>query len=194
MEIICKGKNCGEKYVEVNLNKPVSICGKCGYPNAIPKENIISPPPTGNPKPTSSKEAGWLIVHDENAPSQTHSLSVGRQVIGRKNTNKPCTIMIDTEDDFMSRNHAIIDVNIDLSGNYKYVLTDNSSMNGTRINADKAPLSPNDAVLLIDGYVIQMGMTKVVFKSFQMANNAQEATQIVRNQDYAPTVIIKRQK
>lgn len=193
MEIICKGKNCGEKYVEVNLNKPVSICGKCGYPNAISKENI-TPPVKENSKSSSSKEVGWLIVHDENAPSQTHNLNIGRQVIGRKNANKPCTIMINTEDDFMSRNHAIIDVNIDALGNYKYILTDNNSMNGTRVNADKTPLSPNDAVLLADGYVIQMGMTKVVFKSFQVANNAQEATQIVRNQDYAPTVIIKRQK
>lgn len=193
MEIICKGKNCGEKYVEVNLNKPVSICGKCGYPNPIPNETIITPRPEKTGTPTS-KEVGWLVVHDENAPSQTHNLNIGRQVIGRKNTNKPCTIMIDTEDEFMSRNHAIIEVNIDATGNYKYILTDNNSMNGIRINADKNPLSPNDAVLLTDGYVIQMGMTKVVFKSFQMVNNAQEATQIVRNQDYAPTVIIRKQK
>ena len=194
MEIICKGKNCGEKYIEVNLNKPVSICGKCGFPNPSPRENPIPPSSSTSTHPPFSKDVGWLVVHDENAPSQTHSLSIGRQVIGRKNSNKPCTIMIETEDEYMSRNHAIIDVNIDPTGNYKYVLTDNNSMNGIRINADKNPLSSHDAVLLVDGYVIQMGMTKVVFKSFQTVNNAQEATQIVRNQDYAPTVIIRKQK
>ncbi|AEI51507.1 FHA domain-containing protein [Runella slithyformis] len=211
---IVKCGNCG-------YPNPVVISPpKAGETNAPPAPATAKvapppspfPPPNPNPRPfvggglphtpgaAPKSEPGWLVVHDENAPEQTHSLRVGRQVIGRLNTTAPCDIMITTQDVYMSRNHCILEVKPGRTGGFDYLLSDRKmtngapelmSANGTYVNAFEKPLQPNDMVYLNDGDTIQIGQTKVVIKTIKTVANADDATRLVRDTDYTPTVIIK---
>jgi hypothetical protein len=171
-------------------------------PGVVPAQPISSPMPSRMPmgKPSAPSDMGWLVVHDENAAQQTHPLRIGRQVIGRKSVSRPCDIMIDTEDPFMGRNHCILEVKPSRSGGYEFFLSDvkmtngtpeQMSTNGTFVNAQPTALRPKDMVYLKDGDTIQMGKTKVVIKTLITAASAQDASRIVQDTDYSPTVIIK---
>ncbi|MEO6282959.1 MAG: FHA domain-containing protein [Dyadobacter sp.] len=154
-----------------------------------------------NAKSTSGKtDVGWLVVHDENAPLQTYPLKIGRQIIGRHNSATPCDIMIITQDVFMSRNHCILEVKPVRSGGYDYLVSDrkmsngvpqNMSTNGTFVNAFEKGLQPNDVVYLNDSDTIQLGQTKMVIKTIRTVANSDDATRLVKDSEYSPTVIIK---
>lgn len=157
-------------------------------------------PKPASPRPSGPAELGWLVVHDENAEQQTHPLRIGRQVIGRKSVSRPCDIMIETDDPYMGRNHCILEVKPSRSGSYEFFISDvkmtsgipeQMSTNGTYVNAHPTPLKPKDMVYLKDGDTIQMGKTKVVIKTLISAASAQDASRIVQDTDYSPTVIIK---
>lgn len=168
---------------------------------------LASPPPAAplpsRPSPdrqTGPGDLGWLVVHDEYADQQTHPLHIGRQVVGRKSLSRPCDIMIETDDPYMGRNHCIIEVKPSRSGGFDYFLSDvkmtngiaeQMSTNGTFVNAYPTPLKPKDMVYLKDGDTIQMGKTKVVIKTLITATNAQDASRIVQETDYSPTVILQ---
>ncbi|MPR36059.1 FHA domain-containing protein [Salmonirosea aquatica] len=170
-------------------------------PAAIPSAPRPVPPPRTAPPPAAAApEMGWLVVHDENAPPQTHPLRIGRQIVGRKSVSRPCDIMIETDDPYMGRNHCIVEVKPSRSGGYDFFLSDvtmtsgtpeQMSTNGTFVNAYPTALRPKDMVYLNDGDTIQMGKTKVVIKTLITATNGQDASRIVQETDYSPTVIIK---
>ncbi|MDR3217992.1 MAG: FHA domain-containing protein [Dysgonamonadaceae bacterium] len=134
---------------------------------------------------------GWLVVHDENAPLQTYSLKIGRQIIGKKSTTRPCDIMVETDDDYMSRNHFIIAVEQNKRNVYEYYLSDCNSLNGTFINTvTLQALKKGDEYILQDSDIIQAGRTKIVFKSNKTAKNEKEATLLVSNQPKGKTVLV----
>ncbi len=218
MDITCR--KCGAKLTITNTATPIVKCTNCGYPNPVmagaqPSRPAQVPPavspvapamPAQAParqamgKASGPSELGWLVVHDENAEQQTHPLRIGRQVIGRKSVSRPCDIMIETEDPFMGRNHCILEVKPSRSGGYEFFLSDvkmtngtpeQMSTNGTYVNAQPAALRPKDMVYLKDGDTIQMGKTKVVIKTLISAASAQDASRIVQDTDYSPTVIIR---
>lgn len=116
----------GVPIVNNNLSPllPLSWIGKAGWDT----QPVLAPPVAGGAK-------GWLVVHDEKTFTQTFSLGLGKQVIGRKSETRPCDIMIDCNDPYMSRNHFIIDV-VQKPGNIiSYSLSDSGSKNRTFINA-----------------------------------------------------------
>ena len=217
MEIACR--KCGTKLTVANGASPIIKCTNCGYPNPVmsggasaaapplptpaPKETPPQPQPFQRPpaaKPSVPAELGWLVVHDENAETTTHPLRIGRQVIGRKSASRPCDIMIDTDDVFMGRNHCILEVKPNRSGSFDFFVSDvkmtngipeQMSTNGTFVNAHPTPLKPKDMVYLKDGDTIQIGQTKVVIKTLITAASANDASRIVQETDYSPTVIIR---
>ena len=218
MDITCR--KCGTKLTITNTATPIVKCTNCGYPNPVmagaqpsrpaqvvpavspvaPAMPAQAPPRQAMGKVSGPSELGWLVVHDENAEQQTHPLRIGRQVIGRKSVSRPCDIMIETEDPFMGRNHCILEVKPSRSGGYEFFLSDvkmtngtpeQMSTNGTYVNAQPAALRPKDMVYLKDGDTIQMGKTKVVIKTLISAASAQDASRIVQDTDYSPTVIIR---
>ena len=169
-------------------------------PSGIPAQNPVSTPKPAPPRSSGPAELGWLVVHDENAVQQTHPLRIGRQVIGRKSVSRPCDIMIETDDPYMGRNHCILEVKPSRSGSYEFFISDvkmtsgapeQMSTNGTFINAHPTALKPKDMVYLKDGDTIQMGQTKVVIKTLISAATATDASRIVQDTDYMPTVIIR---
>ena len=149
----------------------------------LPKNNQI----TGK----HSDEMGWLIVHDEVTPEQTLPIKMGKNIIGRASESKPADVPIRTQDSYMSRNHCVIEVIRQPNGKIEYLLYDIGSTNGTFINGDKkSRLRPNMQVLLRDGDTLQIGRTKVVFKTVQQSINEAQARQTVLLSPYTPTIIM----
>jgi pSer/pThr/pTyr-binding forkhead associated (FHA) protein len=138
-----------------------------------------------------TKDCGWLVVHDENAHSQIFPLKVGINIVGRKSPSKPCEVMIDTQDSFMSRNHCQVEV-LQRGNGYLYVIKDLGSQNGVFINADRnSRLKKDDEVYLQNGDTVQIGRTKVVLKvpTHRTPNKESAHTQVV-NSDFSKTVIL----
>ncbi|WP_051211001.1 FHA domain-containing protein [Runella zeae] len=137
---------------------------------------------------------GFIVVHDENAASQTHPLRIGPNVIGRKSSVPTADILIDTVDGMMSRRHVILEVTRDKYGQFQYLIAEAGSKNGTFVIGAKDPmrklkLEPEDLIYLEDGDTIQMGRTKVVLQTTRSASNARDAARNVQNTDYSKTII-----
>ncbi|MFN8344175.1 MAG: FHA domain-containing protein [Spirosomataceae bacterium] len=137
---------------------------------------------------------GFVVVHDENAASQTYPLRIGPNVLGRKSSVPTADILIETEDAMMSRRHAVVEVVRDKFGQFQYLISEAGSRNGTFITSVKDPmrkikLEPEDLIYLEDGDTIQMGRTKIVLQTTKTAGNARDAARNVQNTDYSKTII-----
>ena len=193
---------------KLNQNNPLLKCPKCNTINKVElpasyQVNKNTPPVRKRVQEKSNdetlieggknnnEEVGWIVVHDENTKVQSYPLRLGKNIIGRKSVSKPCDIMIETDDKYMSRNHCAIEVVKNKRGQYDYIIYEVSATNGTFINAsiDKK-LSRYDQIYLKDGNTIQIGHTKVVLKTKEMAMNISEAQNTVINTDYNKTIII----
>jgi len=140
---------------------------------------------------------GWLIVHDENTHSQTYDLKEGRNLIGKISTSKPCDVMIDTPDPYLSRNHFIITVT--KRGNqYQYIIEDYNSTNGTFIQSKQISnteceikrLVRGEQIYIEDGCLIQAGKTKIFLKTPQTVANKQQASNVVQQKGITKTIIV----
>ena len=142
----------------------------------------------------ATKEVGWLVVHDEKTSQQTLSLKQGKQIVGRtsEEADKKADLMIDTEDEYMSRKHFIINVELNASGGFDYYLSDNISKNKTFLMTDlkTKELNKGDKYTLQDGDVIQAGQTNIVFKTIHHVKNKKEATQVVAGLPKEKTVVV----
>ena len=163
------------------------ICKKQFKPDA-PKPPVS--PDTEKPtKPLFDEEVGWLVVHDDQTRQQTLSLKPGRQTVGRISSiaDKKADVMIDSDDEYMSRQHFIINIERKSSGGYNYYLSDNSK-NRTLIN--KKAMRKGDEYILKDGDIIQAGLTNIVFKTNNQVKNTKEATNAVTSQPKQKTEIV----
>ena len=181
---------------QLNKTKPRIKCPKCNAINEVPVNRDVNTEVVKNNEDTiiksyNNEDVGWIVVHDEKLNTKTYPLRLGVNVIGRKSISKPCDIMIETDDKYMSRNHCAIEVVKNRRGQYDYIIYEVSSTNGTFINAsiDKK-LSQHDQIYLKDGNTIQMGHTKVVLKTKEVAMTIDEAQKTVINTDYNKTIII----
>ena len=188
MLVICTHCAAKIKIVDTAFDRgiPTVICPVCDekfkpdVQKEIKREQPLSSDKEGDTKvfaPTD--EAGWLIVHDIRTKQQTLTLKPGRQTIGRISSiaTKKADLMIDTEDEYMSRKHFFISVEGKSSGAYNYYLSDNSSRNRTLIN--KKVLRQGDEYILTDGDIIQAGLTNIVFKANNRATSRGAAQQAV---------------
>ena len=170
-------------------------CPQCKQVTAIkvPAEKISEPKQKdGQPNrssQTTGSEKGWIIVHDEFTSEQTFSLKIGKNRVGRYSPDKPCEVMIKTNDTFMSRNHSVIEVREKPDGSLVYIISDIGSTNGTFINAIRR-LSEYDKVILHDGDTVQLGRTKIVLKTNESTQNSSEAFKKVKREGYMKTVVM----
>ena len=136
----------------------------------------------------NNSNKAWLIVHDENTNIQTFELKLGKNIVGRKSLSKPCDIMIETEDNTMSRNHFCIEIKQSEKGN-SYILFDLNSTNATFINTKSLlQLKNEDEYLLQDNDLIQAGRTKIVFKAIDNQQTKESVTTLVTAKPRGKTV------
>jgi hypothetical protein len=193
---------CGKCKARVNVNTAAAesstvrfICPICKTRNKLvlkkeaPKPKITSDKTQIHEEQDFDTIMGWIVVHDENTPQQTHNLKLGKNIVGRKSDSLPCDIMIETSDKFMSRNHFAIEISRGAMG-LKYLVYDVTSTNGTFINADsKTRLNTMDKVFLKDNDTIQAGRTKMVLRTKKMAGTARNATNTVISTTPMNTII-----
>ncbi len=144
-----------------------------------------------NPDKKGKVIGGWLVVHTEDKKHLTYELFEGENVIGRP--DGPHHLDIKVEDDsYVSRVHCKVVVSKDFMHRFKYELMDSEgSTNGTYINAYEKRLPKDESVFLKDGDNVQVGETKMVFKSTNTSVNFRDAASHVLDIDYTKTVAIK---
>ena len=135
-------------------------------------------------------EVGWLVVHDKKKRQQTLPLQIGTQIIGRISSlaDKKADLMIDTEDEYISRQQFTINVERNDLHGYSYYLSDNTGKNRTLIN--KKVLKKGDEYILKDGDIIQAGLTIIVFKSNKQVKDRIQETQSIVNQPKVNTDLV----
>jgi pSer/pThr/pTyr-binding forkhead associated (FHA) protein len=188
-------------------NKPQPLFDLNDFPSIVMKEEDLEIRLELPKKEVKKKEnkvedkagkfaVAWLILHTENQEPIYFDLFEGLNVIGRGEPKRPADIEIQN-DQYVSRFHAHLKINQTAQKIFIYALYDGvaqppkPSLNGVYVNGNKERLRMNDAHYLKDGDTLQIGLTKLVFKSREMTGNIEEAfTQVVET-EYTQTVIIK---
>ena len=88
-------------------------------------------------------------------------LTKGMNTIGRKSSGADCSIKLDSNDEFISRNHARIEFTIRADETFEYYLSDSGSKNGTFLN-DKR-IEKGEIVILRLKDKIRLGHTTFEF-------------------------------
>ncbi|QQS27689.1 MAG: FHA domain-containing protein [Sphingobacteriales bacterium] len=151
-----------------------------------------------NPEKSGKIIAGWLVVHTEGKLPVTYQLFEGKNVIGRPDGPHHVDIRIE-DDEYVSRIHSIIYITKDFLHRFHYQLADDGSLrgghpstNGTYINGIAERMPKNKSVFLNDGDTIQVGTTKLVFKSTDATDDHYSAANSVQNSEFTDTVAIRK--
>ncbi|MCB0644916.1 MAG: FHA domain-containing protein, partial [Phaeodactylibacter sp.] len=150
------------------------------------------------PEKSGQIVAGWLIVHTEDKEPVSYDLFFGDNFFGTEAEGYKVDIPIEG-DKYVSRSHANIRISKDFLHRFHYELLDDGSrrpqgpsLNGTYVNGNQDRLPQDARVFLQDGDTIQVGETKLVFKSTMEAHSVEEAATSVLNTDYTATVILSK--
>ncbi len=145
---------------------------------------------------TVEKENGWLIVHTEGKFPIEFPLVEGKNYIGRPAEEIRPHIQV-SEDQYVSRGHAVLEVITSAEG-CRFLLTDNQenqrnkeSLNGTHVNGNPERLKPEETAELRDGDTLQIGETKLVLKTPEIAGTVDVAKTQVQRMDYEKTIFKK---
>lgn len=151
-----------------------------------------------NPEKDGKIVAGWLVVHTEKKLPVTYELFEGDNIIGRPDGPHQVDIRIE-DDEYVSRVHALIRIKKDFLHRFDYELLDDGSLrrgslstNGTYINGNEERLPRDKVVFLRDNDTIQVGTTKLVFKSTDSTDDLHDAANSVLSSDFTNTVAIRR--
>jgi len=212
LRLVCGNPNCKAGLLIKNAETLTNAkCPRCGYINPLPPAPVVGPNNADATmlfgrmavpsQPLQSNTLGWLIVKDELTDTQTFTLQLGANTIGRQSARRPATHVIVTRDEYMSRPHCTIEVRMGKLGP-EYILQDGAlidgiwknSLNGTYLNGNEPRLSQYDQFFLEDGDTIQIGETKLVLKAGTSVASQKQAAQAVEAMDYERTVVsFKRQ-
>lgn len=148
-------------------NEPVKrfACPKCYKPIMVPFYKLN--PEDGETQMDGKKGAqSTQLVSNEMQQSchltcegKEYDLPVGTYSIGRQAVTSTADIQIDTDDLYMSREHAMLNVRRLADGGIKVDVSNLKNKNTTKVN--DYMLEPGDAIVVHDGDVIKMGNTTV---------------------------------
>lgn len=147
--------------------------------------------------------AGWLIIHDENAPEQTIDVYPGLNLFGRKYEGYQSSFQCDyyhpleTRDNTMSKEHFIVNV-FKNKGNFHFTLKDADSKNGTFIDIKRIgeyerevrKLISEEEIYIYDDAVIRAGRTHIHFKTKEQVQDREQATELFKDERFTKTVIV----
>lgn len=109
-----------------------------------------------------NREGGFLEYEFDNQTLR-FPLIEGEQTLGRISKTHTPDIPLENKDHSVSRNHCIIE-GLKESGKTLYIIKDNDSTNGTKLNG--VALDPEDEIYLEDNDEIELGITKLKFNYF----------------------------
>lgn len=90
-----------------------------------------------------------------------YELPIGSNTVGRLATTSIADVQIDTDDLFMSREHAVINVRRLPNGGLKIDISNFKNKNTTKVNG--VQLEHDDAIVLHDDDTVEMGNTTFTF-------------------------------
>ena len=90
-----------------------------------------------------------------------YELSIGSNTVGRSASTSIADVQIETDDLFMSREHAVINVRRLPNGGLKIDISNFKNKNTTKVNDYR--LESDDAIVLHDGDTVEMGSTSMTF-------------------------------
>ena len=90
-----------------------------------------------------------------------YDLAIGSNTVGRLASTSIADVQIDTDDLFMSREHAVINVRRLPNGSLKIDISNFKNKNTTKVNG--LLLEHDDAIVLHDDDTIEMGSTSLSF-------------------------------
>ncbi len=169
MTIHCPNPECNLKMslrdtvvADPNITTKCPKCKKIfsAYALFYQKENLASEK-VQNPK-------GWLILQD-GISEKSLELFEGENFVGREPQQSGNSLVIGSEDPFMSRNHFSIKV-VEQSGVTKFLLKDCHAANGTFVGEPPRQMEAGGTVEIKNLEVILAGKTKFTFKTKQNPN------------------------
>ena len=104
----------------------------------------------------SDKQACYI-----NQNGKHYDLQIGENTIGRKASTSDADVQIETNDRYMSRNHAIINVRRLSESQIKVDLCNSRNKNTTQVNGEIVGFG--ESIFLHDGDTIIMGKTRMNF-------------------------------
>ena len=100
---------------------------------------------------------GRLVCNGKEYP-----LKIGRNIVGRKSQLKPADIMLDVNDQYMSRQHIVIDVQ-QIGDTLRATIANYQNTNSTLVAG--LPLNKGEEFVLSNGMEIKMGDTVIIYRS-----------------------------
>lgn len=97
----------------------------------------------------------------QDAFGRNYQLKIGCNTIGRKASSSPANVQIDVDDRYMSRNHAIIEVQNTNNGAL-HILRNSANKNSSYLNGKL--IEESDQLVLNNGDKIKLGFTELTFK------------------------------
>jgi hypothetical protein len=163
-----KCPSCGVVLKVTNSkNEPVKrfACPKCAKPILVPFYKLR--PEDGETQMDGKGEAqSTQLASSELQQScnltcggKEYELAIGSYSIGRQAVTSTADIQIDTDDLYMSREHAMMNVRRLADGGIKVDISNLKNKNTTLVN--DYMLQPGDAIVVHDGDTIKMGNTIV---------------------------------
>jgi ribosomal protein L37AE/L43A len=177
-KVFCPKCNVGLTILQTQPEISIT-CPKCkhkGAAGSFPDTPKLSQDDEGSTEMPNSRtqlqskgktyKPGKLILETDadkcwNASRSTEFCLVrGKNTLGRQSPNSSSSVQFPTTDMYMSRNHALIDVVMNVDATFSHRLSDNSGKNGTFHNEVK--LEPDEIINLLANDIIRLGHT--VFK------------------------------
>jgi len=139
-------------------------CPKCNYTGKVADFKELEPetmPPPGPGAGNKFYKPGMLELIESDAQwlqqERLVILKRGMNTIGRKSPNSTATIQLPATDEYMSKNHASIEVIMKADGAFEHRLSDWNSKNGTFHKGER--LEKGDVIKLMQGDTIKLGHT-----------------------------------
>lgn len=153
---VCKEKhkvgNC-QRYVEPPKQKIVSEETQYGFASSSSADTDATQY-IGAPTPAA---IGYLL----DGAGRKYQLSSGINTVGRKGTTSKATVQIEVDNNFMSRNHAIIEVKV-AGGQTLHIIRNDANKNPSYLNGKI--IEADDQLILNDGDRLKFGKTELTFK------------------------------
>lgn len=107
-------------------------------------------------RPVTAQDRVYIVCG-----GKKYELSVGSHIVGRKASSSTADVQIETDDRYMSRHNALVKVS---KANGLLIVTIANHKNQNPIKVGTVQLLSGDEVILRDGDVFTMGITKMTLK------------------------------
>jgi hypothetical protein len=176
--------------IQFELEEPATESDNAGETN-LTMPIIISSGSKSSNRKISTDPVAWLVRHTENKSAITFPLLPGKNYIGRKLHADLKPFLVLEDDTFVSRLHAIIEV--ETSNQCEVYLSeslngDKPSKNGTYLNGDNNRIIGR--VRLKDNDTIQVGQTKLILR-INTHNNVNRIVEEVKKSKFMDTVVLR---